>query len=412
MKELYEKYAKVLLEKGVNLQKGQPLLISAPIDSIEFIRILSNLACKMGTKDIYFDLDDEYLKHDILENFDEKDLENTQFYNKKIFDEYAKKNGAILMLYADESGAMKDIDEKKLSISAKISRTTRPFYKKMQNNGQIAWCIASVATKTWANKIFPNEKNNVEKLWNKIFKCCLIDESNPITSWNQKLSLLEAKSNILNQIQLKELHYKNNLGTDLTVTLSNKHIWASGGEQLPDGRNYVANIPTEEVFTTPNKFGTNGVVYSSKPLVYNGGIIDDMKLVFKEGKVVEATSKSNQELLDSIITSHENMNYLGEIALVDYDSPISNSGIIFYETLYDENASCHLALGSGFKTCIKNGVDLNDQNLEEIGFNKSDGHVDFMIGTKDLQIIGKTIDDKEIIIFENGNFSKELIKPM
>ena len=412
MQEMYEKYAKVLLEKGVNLKKGQPLLITAPVEAIEFLRVLGSLAYKMGSKDVYFDFEDEYLKKEILETYDVKELENTQFYNKKIFDEYSKKNAAFLMLTANDSDTMENVDNEKLSASAKILRTSKPIYKKMQKNGELAWCIASVATKSWANKLFPNDKKSLEKLWNTIFKCCLIDSNDPIKSWNEKLSLLEAKSNILNQLNLKELHYTNDLGTDLKISLSNKSIWTSGYEELKDGRCYVANIPTEEVFTTPNKFGTNGVVYAAKPLVYNGGLIEDMKITFKDGKVIEAVSKSNQKLLDSIINSHENMDYLGEIALVDYDSPISNSKIVFYETLYDENAACHLALGSGFKICIKNGINLNDNKLEAIGFNSSDGHVDFMIGTKDLKITGITYDDEEIEIFENGNFSKKIIKTM
>lgn len=410
MNELYQKYARVLLEKGVNLKQNQPLLIEAPVEAIDFVRILADEACKMGTQDIYFDFEDAYLKHSVLKNFSIDNLNLLQFYDKKIFDEYAKKNGAILMLYADESGLMQDIPAEKLSSTAKIFRTSRPLYKKMQSNSEIAWCIASVATKTWANKVFPNDLNALDKLWNAIFNCCLVNNNNPIECWNQKLNILKEKSSILNNLNLKSLHYQNNLGTDLYIYLSNKHIWESGGETLKDGREYVANIPTEEIFTSPYKFGTNGIVYSSKPLVYNGGVIDDIKLVFKDGKVVEAYSKSNQNLLDSIINSHTNMDYLGEVALVDYDSPISSSGIIFYETLFDENAACHLALGKGFATCIQNGTDLETKELDELGLNNSDGHVDFMIGTEDLQITGMTFAGEEVEIFSNGNFSKKLIK--
>lgn len=410
MNELYQKYAKVLLEKGVNLKKNQPLLIEAPVEAIEFVRILADEACKMGTQDIYFDFEDAYLKHSILKNFTADNLNFSQFYNKEIFDEYAKKNSAILMLYADESDLMQDIPSEKLSSTAKTFRTSRPLYKKMQGNSEIAWCIASVATKTWANKVFPNDSEAVNKLWTAIFNCCLVNNNDPIQSWNQKLISLNEKSSILNNLHLKSLHYQNNLGTDLHIELSNKHIWESGGETLKDGREYVANIPTEEIFTSPYKFGTNGIVYSSKPLVYNGGVIDDIKLVFKDGKVVEAYSKSNQKLLDSIINSYTNMDYLGEVALVDYDSPISSSGLIFYETLFDENAACHFALGKGFETCIQNGINLETKELDELGLNISEGHVDFMIGTKDLQITGMTFDGEEVEIFSDGNFSKKLIK--
>lgn len=410
MNELYEKYAKVLLEKGVNLQKNQPLLISAPIEAIDFVRVLTEIACEMGTQDIYFDFEDAALKHSLLKTVEINELNSSQFYNKKIFDEYAKKDAAFLMLYADDSDLMQDISEEKLSSTANTFRTSRPLYKKMQGNSEIAWCIAGIATSTWAKKVFPNDTNALEKLWNAIFDCCLISTNDPSLSWDKKLQELEQKSTILNSLNLKNLHYQNSLGTNLYIELSDKHIWASGGEKLPDGRSYVANVPTEEIFTSPNKFGTNGVVYSSKPLVYNGGVIEDLKLVFKDGKVVDAYSKSNQSLLDSIINSQPNMDYLGEVALVDYDSPISNSNLIFYETLYDENAACHLALGKGFPTCVLNGTMLSDIEKEQLGLNDSHGHVDFMIGTSDLTITGKTIDNEEVIIFENGNFNKKLIK--
>lgn len=408
--ELYQKYARVLLEKGVNLQKNQPLLISAPIEAIDFVRLLTKIACEMGTNDIYFDWDDAYIQHSLLENLEIDNLNKLTFYNKEIYDEYAKKDAAFLMLYADASDLMQDIDKEKLSSTAKMSRSSRPLYKKRQLNAEIGWCIASVATEIWANKIFPNDDKALEKLWSTIFKCCLIDTKDPIDSWNQKLKKLEERCSILNNLNLQSLHYQNNLGTDLNIKLLKNHLWCSGFEKLQDGRDYIANIPTEEIFTSPDKFGTNGIVYSSKPLVYNGGIINDLKLVFKDGKVVEAISKSNQALLNSIINSFPNMDYLGEVALVDHDSPISNSGLIFYETLYDENADCHLALGKSFPTCILNGTNLSDSEKEKLGLNDSSGHVDFMIGTSDLTITGKTIDNEEVTIFENGNFNKKLIK--
>lgn len=412
MEELYEKYAKVLLERGVNLQKNQPLLITAPIESYEFIRVLTETACKMGSRDIYFDFEDDYLKKSELEYFDVDDLKNQNFFNKKIYDEYAKKDAAFLMLLSDCSELMKAVSHEKLDATAKISRTSRLIYKEKQNNSEIPWCIASVATKVWANRLFKNSEEPMKKLWTKIFECALIDKKNPISEWDEKISKLEQKCKILNNLKLKKLHYKNSLGTDLEIGLNSNHIWSSGQDKLPDDRVYIANIPTEEVFTSPDKSLTNGVVVSSKPLVYNGGVIDDIKLVFKDGKVIEAYSKSNQKLLDSIINSHDNMNYLGEVALVDYDSPISNTGLIFYETLFDENAACHLALGNGFATCLKDGIKLDDYEQEKLGLNLSKGHVDFMIGNNDLTIIGTTADDRKVTIFENGNFNEKLKETM
>lgn len=404
MKEKQEKYADLLLTKGVSIKRGMPLLISAPMEAYEFVRILSKKAFEMGVTDIGYDLVDENIKHDALKYLEINELKDNTLFNKKIFDEYAKKDAAFLMLMSDDPKLMDDIDKNKLSEAAIFSRKSKPLYKQRQLNNEIVWCIACVATKKRAEAMFENADDALDKLWEAIFDACYINNKNPEQAWNTFIEETKKKTEILNKLKIKELHYTNNLGTDLTITLLENSIWNGAGEKTKNGQEFIANIPTQEVFTTPDRLGTNGIVYSSKPLIYNGGFINDFFIEFKEGKVINYGAKEGKEILKGIIESDENACYLGEVALVDYNSPISTSKLIHYETLYDENASCHLALGSGFIECVKGADGKTKEELLKIGFNYSDNHVDFMIGSEDLTIMAKTFDDKEIQIFKDGNF--------
>ena len=408
MKDKFLKYSELLLERCLSIKEGQPLLISAPIESIDFVRVLSECALKKGVTDIYFDWVDEELKHQQLLYLSNEDLSNSLFWDKKVYDIYAKKDAAFLMLVSDNPDIMSDIDSDKISFTSKIYRTSRPLYKKRQLINEIAWCIASVSTYGWASKVFDKDENCVDKLWDLIFDICLVNTNDPIKSWNDKISVSSKRSRKLNDLNLKSLHYTNSLGTDLYVGLSCDTIWYGAGDRMSDDRLIICNMPTEEIFTTPNRLMTNGVVYSSKPLVYNGFIIEDFKLEFHDGKVVDFSAKKGEDVLESIIKGDDNSCYLGEVALVDYNSPISNSGVIFYTTLFDENASCHLALGNGFPNSLSNSKDKARDELLDMGINMSDVHVDFMIGTSDLKINGITYDGREVVIFENGNFVMDM----
>lgn len=405
MKEKFTKYSDLLLERCLNIKENQPLIITAPIESIEFIRILSKQALKKGITDIYYDWYDDELKHEQLKYLNKENIEKSPFWNKKIYDEYAKKDAAFLMLISENPDIMNDIDKEKLEISNKISRTSRPIYKKKQSINEISWCIASVSTYDWAKKVFENDKKCVEKLWDVIFEICLINEKKPIEAWNKKIENSTKKSKELTELNIKTLHYTNSLGTDLYIGLSNNTIWYSAKEEKTDGTEIICNMPTEEIFTTPNRLMTNGIVYSSKPLVYNGYIIEDFNIEFKEGKVVNYDAKKGKDILGTIINGDETSCYLGECALVEYESPISKSNILFYTTLFDENASCHLALGTGFPNTQKNTENKTEEELINMGINVSAVHVDFMIGTKDLKIEAITHDGKKLTIFNNGNFA-------
>jgi len=401
----FDKYAELLLKKCLNIKKGQPLVITCPLECYEFVRIIAKHAYEMGVFDIYFDFTDSYLKYYQLKNFNDDELENSPLWNKKIYDDYAKKDGAFLMLSAEESDVFIDVDSERLAKANQISRTSRPIYKEKQGKYEVPWCIAMVSTEMSSKKVFPDDENSKNRLWNEIFKACLVDRENPLEEWENKKRKNKKNVDKLNELKLKKLHYTNSLGTDFSVELGEGAIWCGADEEMPDGTPLIVNMPTEEIFTSPLRDSTNGIVYSSKPLVYNGILIDEFWLKFENGKVIDYDSKIGKDVLKTLIDFDEGSSYLGEVALVEYDSPISNSGILFYNTLFDENAACHLALGIGFPSCYKDGVNMTKEELLNVGVNQSNEHTDFMIGTSDLKIVGTCFNGDEVIIFENGNFA-------
>lgn len=408
MNDLKIKYAKVLLDSCLKIEKGQPLFISFNIEIIDFVRIVASEAFKRGITDIYFEAVDPYLKHDALKYLDIDELKELTFWNKEMWNVYAKKNAAFLMLASETPGLMKDIDSKKITEMTKYSLETRKVFDDMRDKSMLAWLIAAVPTKAWAEKLFENEANPVETLWDKIFDICSIKEDNPTKIWNEKIEKLDIRSKKLNKYQFKSLRYQSSNGTDFTIDLPKNHLWASGKTKLANSKEVLVNFPTEEVFTSPDCYSAEGVVYSTKPLSYQDNIINNFKIEFKEGKVISYHAEEGEETLKNMINICENSNRLGEVALVPYDSPISNTNQIFLETLFDENASCHIALGDSFPECVENGPTISKDNLlEEYHLNKCDSHVDFMIGSKDLNITGITQEKEEIPIFINGNFTEQ-----
>ena len=280
-----------------------------------------------------------------------------------------------------------------------------PYLDRVENKEQ--WCIVGAASKEWAKKVFPNDKVNVavEKLWNAILATSRMT-LDPIQEWKNHNLDLRKRCEYLNSLNLKKLHYTASNGTDLTVGLIPEGIFCGGSEfALGSNIEFNPNIPSEEVFTSPKKGEAEGIVYASKPLSYQGELIEDFSVRFENGKAVEVHARKGEELLKQMITMDETAAYLGECALIPFDSPINNTGILFFNTLYDENASCHLALGMGFTNCIKDYEKYEKKELEDMGVNDSMIHVDFMIGTSDMKIVGITSDDQEVVIFENGNWA-------
>ena len=400
-------YAKLIVKAGLNVQKDQIVVIDAPVESVELVRLITKEAYEIGAKEVVVKYSDEVVSRYKYEYVEKDEFGKVPTWFSEFRNDYASKNAAFLSIVSDDPEGLKGIDPSKLALWSKsVAQACKPFYDSL-DLGVNTWCIVASSSVKWANKVYPDMSDNeaVEALWKAIFKAVKIGDGDAIEAWKEHQANFVKRVTYLNSLGLKELHYTNSLGTDLKVTLNDGYLFAGGSGDSNTGVDFFANMPTEEVFTSPNYLGTNGVVYSSLPLNYNGNIIDEFKLVFNNGEIVEYEAKVGQDLLKEMISIDKGSRYLGEIALVPYDSPISNMKTLFYNTLFDENASCHLAIGKGFSECIKDGLTMGKDELYEKGINDSLTHVDFMIGTSDLKIVGLTKDNQEVLIFDEGNFA-------
>lgn len=405
---LLNKYAKLIVSKGLNIQKNGLLLINSPVKCSYFARKVAEAAYKSGASDVFINYSDEDFTKIRLENASLETVSTIPNYEVEKFDYYISKGASVFAISASNPELLKGIDSKKISASIQNrSKALKKVYSDKLMNNENAWCIVSIPTEEWAKKIFNDEStaNAVEKLWDAIFKIMRLHEEDPIKAWENHSNNLKNKIHFFNDHKFKKVHIKNSLGTDLTVELPKGHIFCGGSEFTKNGIEFIANMPTEEIFTMPKRDGVNGIVYASKPLNYNGTLIEDFSLKFENGKVIDCNAKEGEDALKELINTDEGSKYLGELAFVPYDSPISNSNILFYNTLYDENASCHLALGEAYPSCIENGEEMSKEELNKAGANTSLTHVDFMFGTSDLSIIGIDKDDNEISIFKDGNFA-------
>lgn len=403
---MLDKYAELIVRQGVNLQPQQELVIDASIENYELVRAITKVAYRFNAKDVVVHYHDEEVSKMRYENCEKEHFETVPAYLRELRNEYAHKHAAIIQITSNDPEAMKDIDPVKITTWNKaVHQACQEFYDHL-DLGIDRWCIVGAPSVKWAKKVFPhmNENDAVEALWHAIFKVTRCDQDDPIEAWNQHRASFEKRVKILNESKIQSLHLTNHLGTDLTIGLPSHYLFAGGGSYTTDGIYSFPNIPTEEIFASPLRNQVNGIVYSSMPLNYNGHIIDDFQITFKDGKIIDYQAKQGYELLKNIIETDEGSHYLGEVALVPYDSPIRQMNILFYNTLFDENASCHLAIGRGFAECIQDGLTMDKQQLLEKGINDSLTHVDFMIGTQDLQISAILENQEEMKIFENGQF--------
>ncbi len=405
--KLLDKYALLLIKTGINIQKDQTLVINSPIECASFTRIVSRIAYTEGARDVVINWRDELSSKIRYMNAPEEVFEEFPEWQRDFYLSNARIGAAFLSISASDPELMKDVNPERMSKSNKVASAAIKEYRDRLMSNKNVWCIASIPTIAWAKKVFPklSENDAMEKLWNSIFKTVRVDTEDPVASWEIHKNNLKTRMDFLNDNNFKFLVYKNSLGTNLKIELPENHIWLGGSDYTPEGIEFIANMPTEEVYTLPKKDGVNGVVVSSKPLNYNGNLIENFSLTFKQGKIVDYKAEVGYDILKSIIETDEGSYYLGEVALVPYNSPISNSNILFYNTLFDENASCHLAIGKAYPVCIKNGENLSDEELAKLGVNDSIMHEDFMVGTEDLIITGITVDETEISVFKNGDFA-------
>ena len=405
--EILKKYAELVVRTGVNLQEKQQLFIMSPLECADFARIIAEKAYEAGAINVIVDYHDENLELLRYNKAPKESFQKEPLHAALAREELVKEKTAFISISARNPELLGNVHPDKISTLAKTnSKVLRNFSNSLMSN-EVQWCVVSIPTKAWAKKVFPNaisEEEAVEKLWSSIFSIVRADKESPIEAWNEHLENLKVRKDYLNEKNFKYLYYKSE-GTDLTVELPKGHIWISGEEYSKDGVKFVANMPTEEVFTLPKRDGVNGYVTSKKPLIYGGNIIDNFKLIIKDGKIVEFIAEKGDEILKGILDIDEGARYLGEVALVGYNSPISNSGLIFYNTLFDENASCHFAFGEAYPSCLKDSEKMTKEELLAKGVNDSLTHVDFMVGSAELEIVGETEGGEMVQIFKNGEWA-------
>lgn len=405
IQEKLTKYAELALKVGINLQENQPLVINAPIAAAPFVREVAKIAYKLGAKYVHTEWNDEQLTKITYETASTESLSHVREWKVKGMEEMAEEGAAFMSIVASNPDLLKDVDPERVSISNKAQAKAMQNYRKYIQTAKVSWAIVSVPSQEWAAKLYPDRspEDQVASLWENIFQVTRVNENDPVEAWNKHIKTLQEKLQILNSKKYKKLHYKAP-GTDLTIELPNEQVWLGGGMNNDQGTYFVPNLPTEEVFTAPVKTGVNGVVSSTKPLNLNGNLVDNFSLTFKEGKVVEFSAEQGYEVLKKLLETDEGALHLGEVALVPHSSPVSKQEVIFYNTLFDENASCHLALGSAYPINIEDGAKMSKEELESKGVNTSMIHVDFMIGSEEMSIEGETEAGVKETIMSDGEW--------
>lgn len=401
-----EKYAELAVKVGVNIQKGQTLMITGYIHAAEFIRLVAKKAYEAGAKHVYIDWADEELTRIKYELAPEEAFEEYPYWRSKEREELAENGAAFMSIVSADPDFLKGVDSKRIATFNKTAGKALHRFRQFIQSDKVSWTVIAAASKAWADKVFPNapKEERMALLWDAIFKACRVDQEDPVQAWKDHDAKLHKIVEYLNGKKYKKLHYRSSK-TDLTVELPEKHLWVGAGSVNENGVSFMANMPTEEVFTVPLKDGVNGYVSSTKPLSYAGNLIDNFKITFENGRIVDVQAEQGEEILKQLIETDEGSRYLGEVALVPHSSPISQSNVLFYNTLFDENASNHFAIGNGYSFCLEGGKTMSEEELSKNGLNNSITHVDFMIGSSDMDIDGITADGKVEPIFRNGNWA-------
>ncbi|MGO4693946.1 aminopeptidase [Paenibacillus sp. 2TAB26] len=401
-----ENYAELVVKVGVNVQQGQTVVVMAPITAAPLVRLIASEAYKAGAKNVHVEYNDEELSRIKYKQAPEEAFSEYPMWRAKAWEEFVENGAAFITIYSPNPDLLNDVDAKRVATASKTASTALSGYRGSLMNHTNAWSLVSYATPEWAAKVFPNlsQEEAVQKLWERIVDATRIGLSDPVQAWKAHNAKLLQMVELLNGKRYKQLQYEAP-GTNLTIDLPDGHIWLGGSKANAKGVYFNPNMPTEEVFTMPNKDGVNGTVRSTKPLNYNGQVINGFSLTFKDGKVVDHSAEQGYEALTNLLNTDEGARHLGEVALVPHDSPISNSNVTFFNTLYDENASCHLALGQAYPVNIQGGTKMSPEELLAHGANRSLTHEDFMIGSADMNIDGVTQDGTREPIFRKGNWA-------
>lgn len=404
-KTVLRKYAQLVAKMGLNVQKGQDVWINAGVDQAEFVTMIVEECYKLKARDVrvewsYQPLTKAQYRYKAL-----KDLGKYEKWQLEKLQYQADVVPCRLFIYSEDPDGLKGVNIEKM---AKVRQMLYPTAKKYRDmwDGKDQWCIVAASSEKWAKKLFPqlSKKQAVEKLWEAIISCARVTDD-PIKSWEDHNADLKKRCEYLNSLKIRSLHYDSSNGTDFTVGLIDTGVFCAGQEVSLNKIAFNPNMPSEECFTSPKKGEAEGIVYATKPYCYGSQLIENFWIRFKEGKAVEWHAEKNNDLLTKMITMDEGSAYLGECALVPFDSPINNSGILFYNTLYDENAVCHIAMGRGFENCLEGYENMTMQECAEKGINQSMNHEDLMIGSSDMNITATTADGRQVPIFRNGNWA-------
>ena len=405
-KSQLKKYAKLIARVGLNVKKGQSVFIGAGLDQPEFVAMVVEECYKAGASEVYVEWSYQPVEKLSAVYRSLESLSEMKPWNEAKWAYKAEKCACRLFIESADPDGMNGIDQGKMSKARQaLYPIIKPYREKMENRHQ--WCIAAVPGKAWAKKVFPHlsEKKAVEEMWKVILYTARADGKKPVQAWKEHNASLAARCAYLNGLGLQYLEWTSSNGTNFKVELNEDGVFCAGAEKTLKGRVFNPNIPTEEVFTTPKAGKVEGVVYSTKPLSYMGELIEDFSVRFENGRVAEVKAKQGEELLKHMVSMDDGAGRLGEVALIPYQSPISQSGVLFFNTLFDENASCHLALGKGFNECLKGFETLTEEERKARGINDSMIHVDFMIGAKDTSIVGVTRSGERVQIFKDGNWA-------
>lgn len=405
--KLLNEFARLAVEVGANVQKGQLVMVNAPIGAQEFARKIVEKAYLAGASNVIVNWSDDVINKLYFLHASDETLTEVPEYSIQKLRYFIEKGGCTISITSPNPEALKEVNPMRMLMASKASAPKTKFYSEHMMASKSQWTIVAYPNEIWAKKVFPElpVEEAVEKLLEAILYTSRVDEnSDSVENWKEHMKNLDVHNQILNKYNFKTLHFKNSLGTDLTIDLVEDHIWAGGGEMSAGGVYFAPNIPTEEAFTMPHREKINGTVVSTKPLSVRGKLIPKFKLTFKDGMVVDFEAEEEYEALKALLDTDEGSKSLGEVALISHDSPISNLNVLFYNTLFDENASCHLALGNAYSMNIKGGTTMSEEELKSKGFNVSNIHVDFMFGSDDMEIVGTTHEGEQVQIFRKGNF--------
>lgn len=406
-----KQYAKLLIEAGVNIQKGDTLVIHSPVELQELVHLCTEAAYQAGAKEVVVGWKDDFVERQRYLYADDEVIDTFNEMERQVYVQGLGEGKAMLEFYCGDPDKMNGVSMERFVRARRARMSQIGKYNDLLGKNIARQCTTAPPLHYGAEKVYPDldKETALEKMWENIFVAMRIDgEHDPVEQWQQRFGEMERQCKVLNSLKLKSLHYTNSLGTDLEIKLIDRHIWDYCLEETVSGIKYFMNIPSEEIYSVPRRDGVNGKVVGSIPLVYQGNLIENYWLRFEDGAVVDFAAEKGEDSLRALLSVDEGAKHLGEVALVPKSSAIRKSGILFLDPLYDENASCHLALGTGVPMCVEGGMTMTDEELKEAEFNTSAIHVDFMIGTDDLSIVGTTADGEEIPIFVDGDFAQNL----